>query len=405
MTKVFLLIIESILFAAFYFIYFEQTKRPKRWILTIYYFVVFYIGSLFLWIPGNTYYLAYLFAYYLACFLGLIVLAKEKTKTLIGLVFVPNFIILSIYLVISLLFHLSLDSIIDFGTLCILFLLQFIAVLFIAKYMAQKKTFFELDEFIMLGIDIVLLHANQFYILNYTLFGRKLSQDIVTSMFCIIGSVFLFFITSEIRHSRENRQAIELERMSRQVDLQNKYMESQEQLHLLKHDVQHILSTLSDSSDLQDDPKIQKCKEELANISIPLNTGNKTLDIILNMKRDSAKEKGIDMFCSIDQDVSYPLNDEDLSLLMINLLDNAIDHIGTKKRMKVSLKQEKEYLVILVDNVVDTPLELTKVKDYVVPVLYENGYGIKTVLNIVQKQNGLIEYKNEDGWLSCKILI
>lgn len=400
------LIIESFLFATFYFVYFKQYRKRKRIGISIYYVVVFCISSFLLWKPGTTtYYITYFLAYYLACFLGLIIFTKLNKKTMIGIIVIPNLILLIVYLSVIAIFNINIYLSRNLSSAWIVLIVQFILLLLSAKYLSNQKNPFIGDELVSFILNLIMLHALNFYVMNYTLIDDEMNISLLRGFLLLICSILATALTTMLRHQYEKKQKTEMEQIQRQMDLQNKYMDSQEQLHILKHDVQHILSTLSDSEMYNDDPKIQQYKEELSQIAIPIETGNKALNLVLNMKRDSAKEKGIDMGCMIHQGIEIPLSDDDLSLLMINVLDNAMDHIGGNKQIRVSMKQTEGYTVISVENTVDAPLKLIQVKDHIVPSDYEKGYGIKTVLNIVEKQSGLIEYKNENGWLICRILI
>lgn len=400
------LIIESFLFATFYFVYFKQYRKRKRIGISIYYVVVFCISSFLLWKPGTTtYYITNFLAYYLACFLGLIIFTKLNKKTMIGIIVIPNLILLIVYLSVIAIFNINIYLSGNLSPAWIVHIVQFILLLLSAKYLSNQKNPFIGDELVSFILNLIMLHALNFYVMNYTLIDDEMNISLLRGFLLLICSILATALTTMLRHQYEKKQKTEMEQIQRQMDLQNKYMDSQEQLHILKHDVQHILSTLSDSEMYNDDPKIQQYKEELSQIAIPIETGNKALNLVLNMKRDSAKEKGIDMGCMIHQGIEIPLSDDDLSLLMINVLDNAMDHIGGNKQIRVSMKQTEGYTVISVENTVDAPLKLIQVKDHIVPSDYEKGYGIKTVLNIVEKQSGLIEYKNENGWLICRILI
>lgn len=406
MSIKFFLMLEAIIFAGFYFIFFEKLNLKKRLTLTLFYLIVFYIASLRLWMPGiTTYYIPIVAVYYLISILGMFCLSKANIKTSVGLVLTSNFIMLFIYLLAIAYLDVDVCELMNYKTVVIIVCLQIILIIILSKYLSKKKNVFELDELTALILEMMLLYATNFYIMNYKLLDDVKHSDFVEGLLGVGIVVFFIFLMMEFRHIREAEQALKMEQMNRQIELQNKYMESQEQLHILKHDVQHILSTLSDTDVYKNDSKIQEYKKQLSNIAIPIETGNDTLDKILNIKRDTAIEKGIDISCTIDKDIKIPMIEEDLSLLMINLLDNAIDHVEDEKQIKVSIKQQEQYLVLGVDNTIKNEIELTKVKDHLVPSTYKKGFGIKTIINIVDKYDGLIEYKNDNGWLICRVIV
>lgn len=67
-----------------------------------------------------------------------------------------------------------------------------------------------------------------------------------------------------------------------------------------------------------------------------------------------------------------------MTLLMINLLDNAIEHIGKGKRIEVLIKKIGLRLLIKVSNSIDDSIELIG-NPYKIPSLSRNGYGIRTI--------------------------
>lgn len=217
-------------------------------------------------------------------------------------------------------------------------------------------------------------------------------------------TVLLFKIQSESRTEaiEKEKEKQEQELLKAELAINKKYLESQEELHILKHDVQHILSTIKEDNSSSISEKIDKSLETISKIAIPLDTGNKTLDSILNIKRDVAESKDITFICTANIDNDIILSDDDLTLLLINILDNAIDHIGKGKRIEVTIKKADSRLLIRVCNSIDEEIPLTG-NLYKIPENTNNGYGVKTIQKIVKKYNGVLDYSQDYNILTCAI--
>lgn len=220
--------------------------------------------------------------------------------------------------------------------------------------------------------------------------------------------LFILFLTiqKEMDKSIKEREQekFDNELLKSQLALNKKYLESQEELHILKHDVEHILTTIVETNNSSINDEIVKNLEKISTIAIPLSTGNDNLDTILNIKRDVAEEKGITFICTSNMDENININKDDLNLLMINLIDNAIEHIGEGKRIEVTIKRLQSNLIIKISNSVDSTLPLIGDK-YHIPRETENRYGVKTIQKIVSKYNGILDYSQTNNYLTCSVII
>jgi hypothetical protein len=136
-------------------------------------------------------------------------------------------------------------------------------------------------------------------------------------------------------------------------------------------------------------------------------TGNDVLDAILNTKLSYFKREGID--CTISILLSeFPISDNDISVLMGNLLDNAYEAVKTadEKRINIKLTRHGEYMSIHVHNTVkDSVLAINPKLKTTKNDKEMHGYGTGNIRKIVNQYNGILQYHEKDNLFICDILI
>ena len=134
------------------------------------------------------------------------------------------------------------------------------------------------------------------------------------------------------------------------------------------------------------------------------------LDAVVNMKFSIAENLGISCSAHIDRDIGtgMPFRPADTSVLLGNLLDNALEAAAASERklMLLNIVNRNESLYIIVSNtiaasVLDNNPKLQTSK----PDKELHGFGTKNVNKIVRSYNGIINYSEDGDIFSCDILI
>ena len=137
-------------------------------------------------------------------------------------------------------------------------------------------------------------------------------------------------------------------------------------------------------------------------------TGNDILDAILNTKMSIAEQEG-GIRCTVEISCGeIPLSQNDLSVLMGNLMDNACEaaKLSEEKELGIKIISQKNHLSICVYNTTAAPVleknpELkTSKKDKSV-----HGLGTRNIRKITAKYEGIIEYHENERFFFCDILI
>ena len=224
----------------------------------------------------------------------------------------------------------------------------------------------------------------------------------------IVLIVYLF--VSVYRHSTtEAKQQIELDILQSQQASNRKILEAQGDLYQLRHDMKHFIQALKNPDIMQSPETVQdtisQYEELVRNVPVPITTLSPAINHVLNIKREEALRKGIDFTASLNITHDINMEDSDLYLLLSNLLDNAIKHIGILKHIRVEMNDvEKMFRIRISNSIAHAVLDkngnfISSSKDI------EHGYGIRTVESIVSKYDGFISYAEENGELTISVMV
>lgn len=315
-------------------------------------------------------------------------------------------------LICSILFYKQIDlafilvrqnNLIIYGSM----ILNIILLVIIQSKYEHKNYSLEINSILALSVSILLV----LYLIEViTYYGNYISiRDFRISMILIlifiINCISLFLI-----HKNENQSILiktEQENIKDQLNIANKYLKSQEELRKLKHDTAHILSTINNYNQIQIDELYKTYNQKFSTIDLPVKTGIDYIDTIINVKRSEAKEKNIQFNTQIQIGKSIPLKEDDFTLLLMNLLDNAIEHIGINKQILLKIIDSNDIFSITVINSVNSPVLDEQGKFLHKENNINHGFGLFSIRSIVEKYNGFINYQeNKDiNEITCGIII
>ena len=178
------------------------------------------------------------------------------------------------------------------------------------------------------------------------------------------------------------------------------------------HDIKHQLAVLRGYAR---DGKYEKLCEYLSEMDGDFYksekkvwTGHRILDFILNQKKEAAEQKRIDFEVCVEALIETSLSDGDISILVGNLLDNAIEaceQIQDGKRwILFKLKKRQRALFIEISNSLGT---IPRIKDGELFTSKKDkklhGYGLKSVKRIIKEYDGFFFFFFEEDVFKVKI--
>ena len=125
---------------------------------------------------------------------------------------------------------------------------------------------------------------------------------------------------------------------------------------------------------------------------------NMTINTVLTVYERRAKESGISVKISAKASRDLDVSPQDLVIVIANLFENAIHatakHKSKEKMIDISIKGSAQRLLIKVDNACKSNLTFDE-------TLY--GVGIRSVIAITNKYEGMYDFTAEDRMFSAKI--
>lgn len=178
-----------------------------------------------------------------------------------------------------------------------------------------------------------------------------------------------------------------------------------------KHDFHHHLQALKGQLEAGEVDRalayIEQLDNQLMNVDALLKTGNVSLDAILSAKIAQAKAENIAVTVKANVPDALTISDLELSIIIGNLLDNAIEACRTVTgerfiRIFISMKGTMLYFSML--NAAGAKKKKTGSlfathKDGV------HGFGLRRAEAILEEHGGWVKYNSEDGAFTSEFLV
>ena len=178
-----------------------------------------------------------------------------------------------------------------------------------------------------------------------------------------------------------------------------------------KHDFHHHLQSLKGQLEAGEVDRalayIEQLDNQLMNVDTLLKTGNVSLDAILSAKIAQAKAENIAVTVKANVPDALTISDLELSIIIGNLLDNAIEACRTVTgerfiRIFISMKGTMLYFSML--NAAGAKKKKTGSlfathKDGV------HGFGLRRAEAILEEHGGWVKYNSEDGAFTSEFLV
>ncbi len=258
------------------------------------------------------------------------------------------------------------------------------------------------------------LVSNISFAVGNTPFSMRYSNEIfIMRALTDFGGVIILLLYHSLIVEVSARTEAELEHQILQMQYNN-YQISQESIDLINqkyHDLKHQISALR--YELHDEERygyLTQMEDEIRQYEAENKTGNKVLDTILTAKSLVCQNRKISMNVVADGTLLDFMSIMDLSALFGNALDNAI-------RGAASVADENERLirVVICEQI---GVVLVKIENrYAGEVRFDgknlittknnkdyHGYGVKSIRKTVEKYEGTVTIRTEDGWFLLSIM-
>ena len=253
--------------------------------------------------------------------------------------------------------------------------------------------------------DDVVRYFGIFYELNSILF----MAIIVVALFSALGTYFLLF-----QMLQKNKVEKEKELYENMLQLEVKRYEdikaSSNQVKKIRHDIKNMLfsvkAELDENNPEQAKEKLDEILNKVTSAGTVINSENRTIDCILNAKLADLENTNVD----VSGDVSglSKVKDVDLSIILGNIIDNAIEATRyiENAEIKISFFIKGNYQNILCENTISqSVLALNPQLKTTKSEKLSHGLGINSVKDVVHSYDGTVNFFENDNKFSVHIMI
>ena len=241
-------------------------------------------------------------------------------------------------------------------------------------------------------------------------------QNIIFFAVCTVLSLNVLIYFLFIRLAKTNKMQTEIALLGLQneclqensKDIENMY----DTVRALRHDLKNHLLCISSMANENDITSIQQYTQQLLQQQSVVNklitfSGNKALDAIVNSKSATAERAGVQLHAIITTSLS-DISPEDITIIIGNALDNAIRAAKdiTGKTVDLHIQPQGAYYSIVIANDIahsvltnNPSLSTTKAKRS------QHGFGIKNMRQAVERNQGMIQFLEQDHRFECDILL
>ena len=178
-----------------------------------------------------------------------------------------------------------------------------------------------------------------------------------------------------------------------------------------KHDFHNHLQTLKgylDAGNLERAREyVLELDEGLMNVDALLKTGNVSLDAILSAKLAQAKNENVAVTVKANVPEGLTVSDLELSIIVGNLLDNAIEACrgaDGEKFIRLFLGMKGKMLYFSMLNAAGAKLKKSGTL-FATGKSGAHGFGLKRAEAIIKEHGGWVKYNSEDGAFTSEFLV
>ena len=246
--------------------------------------------------------------------------------------------------------------------------------------------------------------------------GARGAVQFMPSLVCTFYFVFVLLYYAESKKqaaSQRERDILASQLHQAQSELQN-MRQLEKNTVLYRHDMRHHLSLIRGFAS---DGELQKIKDYLARTEADIEAltpkrycENETVNLILSTFDARASNAGVVLRVNVNLPQTLAINDTELCSLLSNALENAITAAAkvedeALRIVYICAVVNSDKLVVSTENayagVVEIEGELPKTRSKEAG----HGFGIKSMLSIVERYGGLYHFETADGVFVLRLLL
>lgn len=215
------------------------------------------------------------------------------------------------------------------------------------------------------------------------------------------------YLSNKIENQFLAQQNMYYNRLLKNIEL------STEATRTLQHDLKnHVIAMEGLLEAKEYDHLSQYLKETFYDVLIEksfIDTGNTAIDSILNFKIKEAQNKGISLLTDIAVPEKMQLSNEMLTVILGNLLDNAIEateSVTGEKKIRCKLQYDRQCLFITITNPYEGRLKKLK-NTFMTTKRNEgiHGYGLNSIKEMIKRNHGNMNIDDRDQRFTVNVTL
>lgn len=286
-----------------------------------------------------------------------------------------------------------------------------------------RKIEFEISKkyWIVMDMVIILFSVILQFFMNINLLLQKQSNYYsiyilgITGGFFIMSTLIIYLFGEICFFFGQQKQNYILKLKNHELEQQLAYQEtSATDLKKIRHDINNNLANISylmkQNNIIESSLYINAITSALEETKSIANSGNNIIDAILNYKIVVCKKDEIKVHINVDNLPKLNISPIDLSAILANILDNAIEANDTvelaKRYISIKIFCYKNYLSIVVKNpfnhhlVVENNVIKTSKED-----IFHHGYGLSSIKSSTEKYCGSFKYCTQNNVFSAIVML
>lgn len=254
------------------------------------------------------------------------------------------------------------------------------------------------------------------YIFMKILFYRVNEYGIETIVACIGTAginILSFFLFNKMLETAEENGKLQLLLCKAEFEQEkySKLLSINAEINAIKHDLKNQLICANRSlaaGDMSANEKyMQELNSTIDSIGTPILSGNSLIDYMISSK--ISETSGIKIVV-VGTAVDIHMDDIDLSILIGNILDNAIEAVITvgaeEKLIEFSCSEYQGYKNIVVKNSIsDSVLKNNGMLETTKESKEHHGFGVRSIKKIAEKYDGVVRFYEEENKFCVHVAI
>lgn len=287
--------------------------------------------------------------------------------------------------------------------------------LFAQNMKARFSWNIEYSEFSILIVIVVCLIYSLIKAVGHN--QNKIDEKWNDMQLCVCAvlliNVVFYYIAGSIYELFEKKIEIKLMELSYENSefSADKIMHMHEEANKMRHDMKNCMAIVDKYIEHGDYAEARRyiytlMEEKIDVLGIKMYCSNKVLNYIINNKFAVCEKENIETKCIISANLKC-ISDIDLSILIGNLLDNAIESSQKTDCGMINIEiYEEENITLVIENTIkESVIQNNQIFATTKQHKSKHGFGMISIKDIVKKYRGTIEYSEDGNVMTCLVIL